>query len=297
MNLEEYKLFFEKELDNFIEQMGEKGPLRDACGYALKSQGKRLRPLVVLMTADAIGSCNTMPAAMSVECFHAASLIADDLPSMDNDAFRRGRPSLHKAFGEGAAILASYTLIAAGYGGIYQNAKIMQQHPVFHATANQRAIACLESATRCAGMRGATQGQFLDLFPPDSSLETILDIMYKKTVTLFEISFLFGWFFGGGDLEKASSLQLCAYHLGMAFQIADDLEDLNQDAPKELAINIAAALGKEKAISLFEKEIALFEQTLKELRLWTESFQELCERLRRRQSLFAGEGFFNSSSL
>ena len=293
MSLRTYKSRFEKALGPFIEQMGAQGPLRDACSYALLSGGKRLRPVIVLMTADALGSCDVMASAIGVECFHTASLIADDLPCMDDDAMRRGRPSLHKAFGESKAILASLTLIAAGYGGIYQNGRIMKKTS---SSADERAVLCLEAATRCAGLQGATQGQYLDLFPPNASLETILDIIYKKTVTLFEISFLFGWFFGGGDLGKASVLRRLARHLGMAFQMADDLEDMGQDTARKNVVNIGTVLGKEKAISLFEEEIARFQQLLQELALWTPPFQELYERLRARQSFFAGRGLLDQAS-
>src|SRR5258707_9122846 len=105
MTFESYQSRFETALRLFIEQMGGKTTLRDACSYSLLSGGKRLRPLLVLMTAEAIGSCDVMPVALSVEFFHTASLIADDLPCMDNDEMRRGVPSLHKAFGEGSAVL------------------------------------------------------------------------------------------------------------------------------------------------------------------------------------------------
>ena len=290
MHFETAKLRFESELRRAIEQMGKKTPLRDACEYALAGGGKRLRPLIVLMTADALGPLDAMPAAVGVEFFHTASLIADDLPCMDNDSLRRGRPSLHKAFGESAAILASYTLIAAGYGGIHQNSERMKSYPQFAASAERRAVQCLEAATRCAGICGATQGQFLDLYPPDSSLETIREIICKKTVTLFEVSFLFGWLFGGGDLSALPNLQDCARHLGMAFQIADDLEDAAQDAPQEGGANIAQAMGKEKAISLFEEEIASLHRELKNLNLWTAPFQELYKLLNARRGFFAPQG-------
>jgi geranylgeranyl diphosphate synthase type II len=281
------KIRFEKELLLAIEKMGEKTLLRDACSYALTNGGKRLRPLLVLMIGEALGSYDVMPSALSVEFFHTASLIADDLPCMDNDPLRRGVPSLHKVFGESTALLASYTLIAAGYGGIYENAKEIRK---FTVSADRRAMECLEAATRCAGIQGATQGQFFDLFPPILSLETIYEIIYKKTVTLFEISFLFGWLFGGGDEQKVPLLKACAYHLGIAFQIVDDLEDGIRDKALGRGVNIAIALGKERAISCFEEEIASLEKTLQKLGLWTFSFQELAHNLRSRQSLCLLEG-------
>lgn len=288
MTFSSYQKRFESALKGYLETMGKKGPLRDACEYAMMSGGKRLRPILTLMTAEAIGSCDVMPVSLSAEFFHTASLIADDLPCMDNDLVRRGMPSLHKAFGEGSAILASYTLIAAGYGGISENAKIMQKDAKFALSANERAVCCLEAVSRLAGIQGATQGQFLDLYGSLSNLDAIYEVIEKKTVTLFEISLLFGWLFGGGDISKLPLLKSCAHHLGMAFQIADDLEDESQDLFRKEGANIARFVGVEKAISLFEEEITSFEKTLKSLSLWTDSFQALFYRLADRQSLFLG---------
>jgi len=113
-----YRERIEVEIENMISQMGDKTALRDACEYALKSGGKRLRPLFVLMISDALGNgLDAIQAALSVEFFHTSSLIADDLPCMDNDDERRSRPSLHRAFEESVALLASYTFIASGYEG------------------------------------------------------------------------------------------------------------------------------------------------------------------------------------
>lgn len=297
MSLSAYKKRFDQHLSGAIEALGEKGNLRDACEYALMSGGKRLRPVLVLMTADALKlGLDVMPAACGVEFFHTASLIADDLPCMDNDAVRRGRPSVHKKFGETTAILASYTLIAAGYGGIHQNGEAMKSVLKWAAAADGRVNLCLESATQCAGLHGATQGQYTDLFPPGANLATIRKTIYQKTVTLFEVAFLFGWLFGGGNEAKMPSIKKAAYHLGMAFQIADDLDDHVQDAAHPNLLNIVAFLGKEKAISLLEEEIAALRRSLRELDIWTDAFQELVERLSARNNLFSRAQLFQSAA-
>ncbi len=282
----------EKALQTAIEGMGENSVLRDACSYALMGNAKRFRPILILLIGEALGSCDVMPAALSVEFFHTASLIADDLPCMDNDDHRRGRPSLHKAFGEGTALLASYTLIAAGYGGIYENGKKLKERPLFASSADKRALICLEAATRLAGLQGATQGQFLDLFPPNSSLEIVEEIMQKKTVSLFEIAFLFGWLFGGGEIEAIADLSACASHLGMAFQIGDDLEDNLQDQRNN---NMASLLGREKTILLFQEEIASLEQRLKKIGLWTDPFRMLVNQLGASRNFFFGNGAVESA--
>lgn len=260
MAIELYRSQIESEIARFIDQMGEKNILRDACEYALLNGGKRLRPILVLLIAKSLGKeANVMSAALSVEFFHTASLIADDLPCMDNDDLRRSRPSLHKVFGESVAILASYALIAEGYGGIYR-----QNDP-------EGIKVCLEAATRCAGINGATNGQFLDLYPPGFDLQTVQKVIYQKTVTLFEISFVFGWTFGGGPLALLDEVKRAASHLGMAFQIADDLLDDGEDS----RINMAFCVGKERAEAMFEEEMRGFISSLKTLGLWSDAFQEV----------------------
>src|SRR3990167_3317376 len=149
----------------------------------------------------------------------------------------------------------------------------MKQEVCFAKQAGEVVFLCLQTATRCGGIQGATSGQFLDLFPPDCTWETAQKVIVQKTVTLFEISFLFGWLFGGGSFDCLNLLRATAFHLGVAFQIADDIEDEEQD--RKGSINIVSILGEEKAISLFQEEIASFKESLESLHLWTASFKEL----------------------
>lgn len=274
---EKYRTRIETALAREVEQMGEPSPLRDACEYALFSGGKRFRPILVLMVADALGNdLDAMPVALSVEFFHTSSLIADDLPCMDDDDERRCRPSLHKAFPESVALLASFTFIASGYEGIYKNHALLKKHPRFAASAEKAVLHALEISTRCAGIRGATNGQFLDLFPPDNQLETVEKIIAQKTITLFQISLVLGWLFGGGDSARLKEVEQCAHHLGMAFQIADDLQDVSQDATRPCN-NIASILGLDQAASLFEREWELWKQSLMNLGLWNADFAQAAE--------------------
>jgi geranylgeranyl diphosphate synthase type II len=198
---------------------------------------------------------------------------------MDNDDERRNRPSLHRAFEESIALLASYTFIASGYEGIYKNGQRMKMDSRFADKADRTTILALDVATRCAGIFGATNGQFLDLFPPDRSLETIQKIIVQKTVTLFQISFSFGWLFGGGDHTLLKNVEQVAFHLGMAFQIADDLQDEGQDDSHSCKINIASAIGRQAAHELFDEEMEKFERGLKELGIWNGDFEKATEYL------------------
>ncbi len=269
----------EQEVAKSILTLGEKTKLRDACEYALKSGGKRFRPLLVLLVAEALGNnLNVLDAALSVEFFHTASLIVDDLPCMDNEEERRSQPTLHKIYGESIALLSSYALICAAFEKIHTNTVKMRES-LFRETADAAGILALENATRCAGISGATGGQFYDIFPPNLTLDTLRQVIYQKTVTLFEVSFVFGWLFGGGEAYRIEQVKKSAYHFGMAFQIADDLGDLAQDEKNQREINLAKHIGKERAYSVFEEELKLFKISLMELGLDTPSFKKMCDML------------------
>lgn len=279
--LEPYKQVIESQLFQSIDSFGEQTVLREACEYALLNGGKRFRPALVLMIAKALGfGIDVSQAALGVEYFHTASLIADDLPCMDNDDERRNKPSVHKVYGESVALLATYALIAAGYRCLVNNTKVLadSSHPLAHQR-DHLCVLALENATYNTGILGATGGQLLDLVPPDYSLSTLSAIINKKTVTLFEISFVFGWIFGGGDLSQLSLVKQSASHFGRAFQIADDLGDMQQDLTNNCAPNIANALGREKAVLMFHKEISQFEKTLDELAFQSDDLQALLRML------------------
>jgi geranylgeranyl diphosphate synthase type II len=275
--LEPYKQLIEQKLKDNIEQLGPKSPLRDACEYALLNGGKRFRPALVFMIAKALEyDVDVSQAAMGIEFFHTASLIADDLPCMDNDDERRNQPTTHRVYGESAALLATYALISAGYACLAKNAKLLKKGS--HPFADQSASICvlaLENATYNTGLYGATGGQYLDLVPLNPSLEMVQEVIQKKTVTLFEISFVLGWLFGGGDLTQLNLVKKSAAHFGRAFQIADDLDDMAQDLMHQHSLNIANVLGKEQAREMFHEEIQQFNQTLKDLKMEQSDLQAL----------------------
>ncbi len=268
----------EQEIARSMLSFGEKTKLRDACEYALKSGGKRYRPLLVLLISEGLGlGFNVYDSALSVEFFHTASLIADDLPCMDNEEERRGKPTLHKVFGESIALLTSYSLICAAFEKIHKNAEVLRE--ARYPQSDRICSVALEHATRAAGILGATGGQFLDLFPPNYNLETIREVIQKKTVTLFEVAFVFGWLFGGGDLNHLDPVKRAAAHFGLAFQTADDMGDIAQDEKNQREINIAKHIGKDRALFLFEDEMRKFQKYLKDLGLETPSFRKMCDML------------------
>jgi geranylgeranyl diphosphate synthase type II len=280
LSLEAYKTRIDQELAAAVERLGDPSPLREACAYALLNGGKRLRPMQVFLIAEALGrDRDVSSAALCVEYFHTASLIADDLPCMDNDDMRRNRPALHKVFGESVALLVSYSLVAAGYGAISEASRRLRERlPEEVSQIDEITAICLETVARCAGLQGATHGQFLDLFPPDQSLETILMIILRKTATLFEISFVMGWLFGGGSPQRLDDVKQCAKHLGIGFQIADDIQDFLQDK-KSSSINIARVLGLDHARDRFNQEMTSLRQALQSLGLWSAPFRGIFKQL------------------
>jgi len=278
--LKPLKKTFETFLEENILRLGDQSNLRDACEYALLNGGKRIRPLIVMMVARALGNdLDVLEACLSVEYFHTASIIADDLPCMDNDDFRRSKPALHKMHGETVALLASYALISAGYEKIFHSVQsLSKQKAPFSERANEACVISLDAVTRCAGISGAVGGQFKDLFPKDHSIEEILDVMYKKTVTLFEIAFVYGWVFGGGEHQRVDEIRDVAFHFGMAFQIWDDIGDVDQDGVD--SINIAQTFGEKEAKRRLEEEVETFTLKMKKLGMWTPEFQQTVDLLR-----------------
>ena len=267
---------FEDYLKQSSACFGKETALTQACTYALLNGGKRLRPLIVIMLSKALGKgfC-AMEAALSVEYFHTASLIADDLPCMDNDDIRREKPSLHKQFGETTALLASYALISAAYEKIFSSVESLKKQlkPSNSEWGNQICTLALKHASKCSGILGATGGQFLDIFSKKIDLEEIYEVIDKKTVTLFKISFLFGWLFGGGDTSEIETITAISKHFGRAFQILDDLLDFSQD--NEDSLNIARFLGKNESQKLFFSELDFFQKKMESLGVFSEDFADL----------------------
>lgn len=256
--LKPYQQRFEKALRENLSLFGTYGSLREACEYVLLSGGRRIRPAIVYMVAEALfRQADVTYAALGAEYIHTASLIADDLPCMDDDEFRRNKPVVHKVFGEAVALLASYSLIAAGNSCIPACVAAFKSasKPISTVDANFLGILALENAAANTGVFGLTGGQLLDIFPPNLNEATLRDAIHKKTASLFEVSFVFGWLFGGGHPDQLPLVKKCSSHFGMAYQIADDIGDVEQDAQNCRQINVAGVLGLDAAKKMFHKEI------------------------------------------
>ncbi|MBB64380.1 MAG: geranyl transferase [Waddliaceae bacterium] len=275
-NLLFYKEKTEQAILDVLQSYGEQGTLGKACHYALVQGGKRVRPSISMMVADALNkNYSANQSAVTIEFFHTASLIGDDLPCMDDDDLRRERPALHKAYNEGLALLSTYALIASGYELISRNTRVLIDSGMAVEEANHRCFLALENATHNTGFFGATGGQYLDLCPPNYEEATILEIIKRKTSSLFEVSFVFGWLFGGGDIARLEQVKDLGQCYGTAFQIVDDLHDFEDDVKLEQNVNYACLFGVEQASKKIEKELKRFESGIKELNIASASLMKL----------------------
>lgn len=193
--------------------------LRSAIRYSLLASGKRLRPLLVLMSAEACGSerRQAMPAACAVEMIHTYSLIHDDLPAMDDDDLRRGQPSCHVQFNEATAILAGDALLTRAF-----EIMAMEISP-----AGVAARCCAELAA-AAGASGMVAGQVDDLAGETDSggLSELEAIHRRKTGAMFRVSLRLGAVVAQASPEELRRVDVYGQKLGLAFQIIDDLLDV-----------------------------------------------------------------------
>jgi geranylgeranyl diphosphate synthase type II len=196
--------------------------LRAAIQHSLLAPCKRLRPLLVLMAAEACGSDReaAMPAACAVEMVHTYSLIHDDLPAMDDDDLRRGRPTCHAKFGEAMGILAGDALLTNAFEILARDVR----DPAI-------AAACCVELARAAGASGMVGGQVDDLAAEfqDAGLEQLERIHRRKTGAMFLVSLRLGALIAGADVGQLAALNTYGAKLGLAFQIADDLLDVSGD--------------------------------------------------------------------
>lgn len=214
---------FEAALDDLVPAAAPAG-LGEAMRYAVLGGGKRLRPLLVLASCAAVGgdSFAAMRAACSVELIHAYSLVHDDMPCMDNDVMRRGKPTTHVAFGEAQAMLAGDAMQALAFEVLTPDTGI--------APALQARLCSL--LARSAGHDGMAGGQAIDLASIGKRLDetTLRDMHRRKTGVLLQASVLMGAACGAVSTQATQSLSDYGAALGLAFQVVDDILDVTQDS-------------------------------------------------------------------
>ena len=220
----------------------------DAMRYSVSAGGKRLRPILCLASAEAVGGNwrQAMPAACAIEFIHTYSLIHDDLPAMDNDTLRRGQPTLHVIAGEALAILAGDGLLTEAFA-------LMAREPRdADATLAARKVRVIEIVAVGAGAAGMVGGQAIDLacvtpdaagtLPPPLDGESLRAMHARKTGALIRASASAGAVMGGGSDAQIDAIDRAAAEFGLAFQIIDDVLDI-----EGASANLGKTAGKDAA--------------------------------------------------
>ncbi len=289
MNLREYQQLVDGELDRLVPR--ETTPpetIHRAMRYSLFAGGKRIRPILCLEAARAVsdGWRGAVAAACSLELIHTYSLIHDDLPALDNDDYRRGKLTNHKVFGEAMAILAGDALLTLAF----------QVLAGLELPPDRRTRLAAELANAAGTVGGMIGGQVADLEgegkPPDASL---LETIHRaKTGALLRASLRIGAIFGGATASQYEALSCYGEHIGLAFQIVDDILDveasseaLGKTAGKDAQqqkITFPAVYGLEASREMAEQECARAHQVLDGFGDSAAGLHELADLIVRRQS-------------
>jgi geranylgeranyl diphosphate synthase, type II len=256
VNLKRYLVARQREVDRALDRFLPKASvvpatIHKAMRYSLFAGGKRLRPILCLAAAEACGGkiSAALPHACAVECIHTYSLIHDDLPSMDNDDLRRGRPTCHKVFGDAIAILAGDALLTIAFE-IATHAKPVSRYDLRDV---------FREITEAAGSRKLIAGQVADLEAEGRQLARaqVRSIHENKTAALLTTSVRLGAMAANATVKQLGSITAFGRALGLAFQVIDDILDVTQtseklgkSAGKDLAAQKAtypAVIGLEKS--------------------------------------------------
>lgn len=213
-----------------IKEKIEPAVVHKAMRYSVFAGGKRLRPILCLAGAEICGgtAARVMPTACALEVLHTYSLVHDDLPAMDDDDLRRGRPTNHKVFGEGLAILAGDGLLTYAFELMAQNARVRGVKP-------ERVLEAIALVARAAGSRGMVGGQAVDLSSESDAVlnghrARVLDFIHRhKTGALIKASLEAGAVLVGASAAQRRALGDYGENIGVAFQIADDILDIVGD--------------------------------------------------------------------
>jgi geranylgeranyl pyrophosphate synthase len=237
-NLDGMRKAVNAELDRLLAADGSR--LFEAMRYAVLGGGKRFRPLLLLSAGEAFGAPRAalLPYACAVELLHNYSLVHDDLPAMDNDDFRRGKPSCHKAFGEGLALLAGDGLFSLAFEILAR-----APHPAGHMARKEHA---LQEIAAAVGVGGMIKGQWLDisLSREEADGNAFLDMIRKKTGGLIRAAVKTGAILAGAPAPGLAAAEEYGEALGLAFQLRDDLADAGRGGSPS-GLDAVAVFGRE----------------------------------------------------
>ena len=222
--LEARRLVVEEALEVALpEQDGPESRVVEAMRYSLFAGGKRLRPILCLAASEAVGgeTRSAMPAGCALEMIHTYSLIHDDLPAMDDDDLRRGKPTNHKVFGEAIAILAGDALLTEAFVLLSDYSSLLPE----------RMVQVIKVIAEAASYRGMVGGQVVDMLSQNkpADLETVQQMHRRKTAALIAAATESGALAGRGSEAQVAALARYGRAIGLAFQIADDILDIEGD--------------------------------------------------------------------
>ena len=228
--------------------------IRAAVQYPLHTGGKRIRPLFVYAAAEAFSKHNAQSAlcsALSIELIHTYSLVHDDLPCMDNDDMRRGKPTVHKKFDEATALLVGDSLLTEAFAVLSRSPHLNKALPII---------------AKAAGIAGMIGGQSMDIGfeGPVQDIATLTALHKGKTGALIQASALLGGIAAGASEAECELLKIYGDAIGLAFQLADDLldeeEDQEEDGPPSFVKLLGAQATKEQANHYYHQAIQVCDQ-------------------------------------
>jgi len=277
--MERLKIILDGEFERLLKSNNSyKNRILETIRYSIFSGGKRIRPILALKSFEIFSSGDykdVMPYALAIEMIHTYSLIHDDLPAMDNDDFRRGKPSNHKKFGEAMAILAGDGLLNMAFETILDSMD----------SKDSRKVLALREIAKYSGISGMVGGQVVDLYLEEDKLsEEALIYMYKnKTAGLIQAALVAGSLVAGANEKEIEAMREFGYNLGMSYQIQDDFLDLEEDR-KIGKITYIAVFGEDKAREDLKKYNRLAIESLEKLnRPNIDFFLELVDKLGNRE--------------
>ncbi len=271
MNLKTYlnsrQKLIDRALDRHLPKASAKpATIHKAMRYSLFAGGKRLRPILCLAAAEACGGKidNAMPLACAMECIHTYSLVHDDLPSMDNDDFRRGRPTCHKVFGDGIAVLAGDALLTVAFE-IVSRAK---------ATTRYDMSILLREVASAAGSQNLIAGQVADLEAEGkkTNRDELRYIHENKTAAILTTTVRLGAMSANANPKQLAAVTKFGHALGLAFQVIDDILDVTQTSEK-----LGKSAGKDVAAqkATYPAVIGLDESRMEAKRLTRQAHNSL----------------------
>ncbi|MBI9074456.1 MAG: polyprenyl synthetase family protein [Desulfatibacillum sp.] len=241
--LAEYGQLVVQALERNITRYPSGNRVTHAMRYSLFAGGKRLRPILCMAAAEAVGGNkdDVMDVAAALEFIHTYSLIHDDLPALDDDDYRRGNLTCHKAFDEATAILAGDGLLTSAFEVLARAAGSGPFSP-------EKLLKVIARISQAAGCNGMILGQMLDIEGESKSYtQTELENVHnKKTGAMMEVSVFSGAYLGGGTPEQISALDTYAVHTGLAFQVADDILNVVGD-PKVMGKAVGTDAARDKS--------------------------------------------------